>query len=68
MSEKEYGIDNWAPLFSSPEAEQAHTAAMMPAGERQAYLDSLPPVTQEMRDRPYYGTGQPKESDREAGA
>ena len=52
MSEKESGIDNWAPLFSSPEAERAHTAAMLPAGERQAYLDSLPPVTQEMRDLP----------------
>jgi hypothetical protein len=67
VSEKEYGIDNWAPLFSSPEAEQAHTAMMLPAGERQAYLDSLPPVTQEMRDRPYYAPRR-EEAEPEAGA
>ena len=65
MSEKEYGIDNWAPLLSSPEEEQAHTAMLLPTGERQAYLDSLPAVTEEMRDRPYYGTGQKEEPDRD---
>ena len=43
-----------------PEAEQAQTAAMMPAGERQAYLDSLPPVTQEMRTAPTTGQARRK--------
>ena len=66
MSEKEYGTGNWAPLFSSPEEEQPHTAMMLPAGERQAYLDSLPAVTQEMRDRPYYAPRR-EEAEPEAG-
>ena len=46
--------DNWAPPFASPESERATTAAGLPASERQAYLDGLPPVTDEMRDRPWY--------------
>ena len=52
---EEYGPDNWAPLFSSPEASRAHTAATLPHSEREAYMASLPPVTEQERDRPYYG-------------
>ena len=37
----EPGPDRWAPLFSSPEAEQAHTAMTLPKPERAAYLASL---------------------------
>ena len=33
---------------------------MLPPAERQAFLGGLPPATQEMRDRPYYGTGRPR--------
>jgi hypothetical protein len=59
-SGQEYDLERWAPLFSSPEAERAHTAATLPASEREAFLASLPPVTDEMRNRPCYGTGTPQ--------
>ena len=69
MSEQRYDLEHWAPLYSSPESERATTAAMLPASERQAYLDSLPPVTQEERDRPWYAhkTAEELEAGGEAG-
>lgn len=66
--EQEDGIGNWAPPFSSPEAGRATTAAMLPHAERQAFLDSLPPVTQEMRDAPWYAASKQEEAEPEAGA
>ena len=40
MSKPEYGPDHWAPLFSSPDAELAHTAMCLPAAEREAFVAS----------------------------
>jgi hypothetical protein len=41
VSEPEHGLDRWAPLFSSPEAELAHTAMCLPAAEREAFIASV---------------------------
>ena len=41
MSEPEYGPGRWAPLFSSPDAELAHTATCLPAAEREAFIASV---------------------------
>jgi hypothetical protein len=41
MSEPEYGPGRWAPLFSSPDAELAHTAMCLPAAEREAFIASV---------------------------
>ena len=56
MSEQTTTLDleaRWAPLYFSPESERAtFGAAMLPASERQAYLDSLPPVEAPRKARP----------------
>ena len=36
-----YGPGRWAPLFSSPDAELAHTAMCLPAAEREAFIASV---------------------------
>ena len=41
MSEPEYGLGRWAPLFSCPDAELAHTARCLPAAEREAFIASV---------------------------
>ena len=41
MSEPAYGPGRWAPLFSSAEAELAHTAMCLPAAEREAFIASV---------------------------
>jgi hypothetical protein len=44
----------WAPPYSSPEAERADVAATLPKAEREAFLASLEPITDEWRNRSYY--------------
>ena len=41
MSEPRYGPGRWAPLFSGPDAELAHTAMCLPAAEREAFIASV---------------------------
>ena len=41
MSAPEYGPGRWAPLFSSPDAELAHTAMCLPVAEREAFIASV---------------------------
>jgi hypothetical protein len=41
VSEPEYGLGRWAPLFSCPDAELAHSAMCLPAAEREAFIASV---------------------------
>ena len=41
MSEPQDGPGCWAPLFSSPDAELAHSAMCLPAAEREAFIASV---------------------------